>query len=206
MTEIDVPVIGGPWVPAKDFLEKVQGAIDNSHGHENKSALDKIDDKFIEDASNAAKNNHSHENKDVLDEVTEEMIENNHSHANKEYLDTLSERPFITISGITTNYLYLISSFDSCISLFLISEEYEGHNLEGHKIKSLRFKINEKWFDVKDLTAYDGCSYVINMNTIINSDVSDMLHVITLYSSQMSEFISSLNNYQSYDFELEIYL
>lgn len=119
--------------------------------------------------------------------------------ANTSFRKKFSE--FIKISGVTTNYFMPTSDFNSCVSLYLYADEYEGH-----EIKSLKFKIDGIWFDVKDLSVYDRRSYMINMGKIVRSDASNMLHVITLYSPHMSEFIAGLTNYQSYNFELEIYL
>ena len=112
-----------------------------------------------------------------------------------------TEKSTEAITGITTNYFMPISSFDSCVSLYLYADEYEGHEIKG-----LKFEIDGTWFDVKDLSAYDGRSYMINMGKLVRSDVSGKLHVITLYSPHMSEFIDGLTNYLSYNFELEIYL
>lgn len=104
MTDIDVPVIGGPWVPAKDFFEKVQGAIENSHSHENSDALNMIDSEMLEKMHGVIDKSHEHENENVLKKITDDVfddvgkaIANNHTHKNKAYLDTLSERPTATI-------------------------------------------------------------------------------------------------------------
>ena len=124
----------------------------------------------------------------------------------------ITERPYLTISGVTTDYMYPSSNYSSSVSLIWYNSTYTDdksniYELEGKEIKNLWFKIDGTRINVRDLSALDGTPYAIIMNNLVMSPSFGSLHLVTLASvNAESEFIYDLSAYVGYEFELEIYL
>ena len=149
--------------------------------------------------TNLLTNSHSHNNKGVLDKFGEN--ESGEPIYNGKTI-SIPEKQFVTIFGTTVEYFMPISNVPNTVSLYLYNNIYEGH-----EIKNLWFNIDGTKIDVKNLSAFDGMPYAINMNKLIMSPSNNLLHVVTLCApSGTSDFISNLGAYVDYEFELEIYL
>ena len=174
-----------------------------------KAALDESIGFVVSELPDLAAKKHSHNNKGVLDKFGEnesgELIYNGKSVGS-------SERPYLTIPGVTSEYMLPVQSHADSVSLFLFNSTYTDdesnvYDLEGKEIKNLWFKIDGTRIDVKNLSALDSVPYTINMDKLIMSPSNDMLHLITLFGGNTeSNFISNLASYLDYEFELEIYL
>lgn len=222
MTEIDVPVIGGPWTPAKDFFEKVQSAVDNSHKHENSEAINQVDDEMLKKIKGAIQSSHSHDNSEELDKFDAEMRENikkntelcnkfgENEKGNLTYNGKLiTERESFLISGAITDCFTVITSISSSVNFYLNNNTYEIKEneiveLENKEIKSFKINIEGTFVDIKNLSGYDGLPYVVNMDKL-SIDNSGMLLALVIYSPGESEIIQSIQSYETYNFELEIY-
>lgn len=159
--------------------------------------------------TNLVTNSHSHGNKSVLDKFGEnksgEPIYNGKSIGK-------SEKPYITITGLTTEKMLITQPSSFSVSLHLLNSVYTDneenvYELENKEIKNLWFIVDGTKVNIKNLTAYDGLSYCINVGNLLYSPMTAMLHVVTLNDlGTGSEFLSNLASYLDYEFELEIYL
>ena len=123
-----------------------------------------------------------------------------------------TERPFITISGMSSDLLLQHSTHTGNVMLFLLNNTYEGHDLKGCEIKSLSFVFDGTKINVKALSTLDSRPYCINMSNLIFSPYFGLLYVATLYDilaqsdGYSDSLIGMLSTGMSYEVELEIYL
>ena len=103
---------------------------------------------------------------------------------------------------MTSEYFLPSQTVGGGASLYLYEAIYENHT-----IKNLWFDIDGVKIDVKNLSALDNKPYCVNMDKLIMSPSTSMIHVVTLNDlGSGSNFISNLANWVDYEFELEIYL
>lgn len=111
-------------------------------------------------------------------------------------------RPYDAFYGNTSDFFLITGDGNSYVNLFLTDTSLFE---EGREIKDLFLVIDGDRFSVKDLSAYDDVPYVVNMNKLIMSRNTNLLHVVTLASDFDSSFIVRIANYESFEFELELY-
>ncbi|MBR3819069.1 MAG: hypothetical protein IKJ41_07955 [Clostridia bacterium] len=123
----------------------------------------------------------------------------------------ITERKTFLIEGTTDEYFLPLYTISNAVTLYINkstceTEDNEIINLENKEIKTIYFNINGTLVDIKNLSAYDGKSYIVNIEKLVFDTNSGLLHALTLYCPfDDSILIQNLQNYESMSFKLELY-